>query len=30
LQPVLPQHSSPQGADQASGTTRNRSVSPVS
>jgi len=30
LQPVLPQHSSPQSEDQASGTTRNRSVSPVS
>ena len=30
LQPVLPQHSSPQGEGQASGTTRNRSVSPVS
>ncbi len=30
LQPVLPQHASPQGAGQASGTTRNRSVSPVS
>lgn len=30
LQPVLPQHPLPQGVDQASGTTRNRSVSPVS
>jgi sterol desaturase/sphingolipid hydroxylase (fatty acid hydroxylase superfamily) len=30
LQPVLPRRSSPQGVDQASGTTRNRSVSPVS
>ena len=30
LQPILPQHSSLQGEGQPSGTTRNRSVSPVS
>jgi sterol desaturase/sphingolipid hydroxylase (fatty acid hydroxylase superfamily) len=30
LQPVLPQHASPPTVDQVSGTTRNRSVSPVS
>jgi sterol desaturase/sphingolipid hydroxylase (fatty acid hydroxylase superfamily) len=30
LQPVLPQQASPHSVDQASGTTRNRSVSPVS